>query len=477
MKKILSALLILSIIFTNFTANAQKIGYDFPHKNLLSQAMYVKESNSNSVVFYENAQEKLSISYLTMIMTSIVAIESFPDIDSTYIEYTLEMRDVYRNTLAPDIKLVVGDKLSIHDHLYMMMLPSNVRSATAIAFYYDSLQSYDSSLGEKDENNVDIRATYDVDSPFVKKMNETAIRIGCKNTYFTNPSGLYHAENYSTAEDVAIMIEYAMNLPYFSDIFASSSYISSATSSKENGYKIFHTNPLFSKVDYDGRYYNEYVIGGKTGRNSVAGTSIACVSSDGDYEYITVALNAPTKDDFGNLLDSHGSASDTTRLVYWCFSSISKHAVYEKGALISDVKLKYAWGKNSVQLVASENVVALLPDDILSSHLSIDVNIPDEIEAPVKRDDIIAQANIYYDDTFIGKVDLVAKESIGKSYLLFLLDIILQPQFILTTLVVIIILIVVLLKTSKKRKANSRIKRRKKKSLQKGTNIKGRNTR
>ncbi|MFI3205889.1 MAG: hypothetical protein R3Y33_01460 [Clostridia bacterium] len=427
-------ILICSVSFTA-TASTTSVGFEFPYENLLCESIYVKEVTTDNVIFTQDENIQTDVSSLAMIMTAVVAIENLTDIDNTLVTFTQDVADVYNNTAATAISINVGDQLTILDYLNVFLVCSDVESALQVAFYYNTLQGYISEKTGIDEYSVDLRATDMTDSPFVQKMNETAEKIGCENTYFTNATGYHSDEAYSTAYDMALILEYAMSLPYFNDIVKKSSYTTSATASREDGYKVYLTNPLFSLQQYEGRYYNKYAVGAKTGVNTIAGNCIAVSATDGDYVYIVIALGAALKDEFGNTLDSNGAASDATRLVNWCFTSISKRAVFEESALISEVEIRNAWGQDTVQLVSAENVIALLPDDVLSSHLDIYVDTPDYIEAPVSKGDVIAEASIYYEGRYITSVDVVAKESVGRSQLLSVLEkiifVITLPQFYL----------------------------------------------
>ena len=110
--------------------------------------------------------------------------------------YTAVTRDIDRNSVT--IGASAGDQLSIKDCLYCLLLPSANDAANALAEYVAG------SIND-----------------FALLMNEKAEMLGLKNTHFVNPSGLHDDEQYTTAYDMAKMLQYAMKYPIFYEISSS----------------------------------------------------------------------------------------------------------------------------------------------------------------------------------------------------------------------------------------------------------------
>ncbi len=80
----------------------------------------------------------------------------------------------------------------MRDYLYAMLIPSGNEAANIVA----------NNLGPG------IPA-------FVEKMNAKAQELGMKNTHYANPHGLFDEQQYTTAEDIAILAQYAMKIDTF----------------------------------------------------------------------------------------------------------------------------------------------------------------------------------------------------------------------------------------------------------------------
>ena len=103
---------------------------------------------------------------------------------------------------------------------------------------------------------------------FVQMMNDFAASLGCTNTHFVNPHGLDAEGHYSTARDLALITQHALELPLFSEIVNTVSYTLPATNKSEER-NLLSTNWLINPNFKT--YYCEYASGVKTGSTSGAG--------------------------------------------------------------------------------------------------------------------------------------------------------------------------------------------------------------
>ena len=118
---------------------------------------------------------------------------------------------------------------------------------------------------------------------FIQMMNEKAAALGMKDTEFHNPNGMDVEEegNYSTAYDMALLMQYAMTLPQFREIVATQYYTS------EWGSRWKNSNKLLSNF--------EFCTGGKTGFTNKAGETLVTAAQNGELEYIVVTLAVPDR--------------------------------------------------------------------------------------------------------------------------------------------------------------------------------------
>jgi D-alanyl-D-alanine carboxypeptidase len=159
-----------------------------------ARSAVVMEMETGAVLFEKNPDERLAMASTTKIMTAICAIENRNPGD--VIEITEEMTNVEGSS----IYLKAGERFTLEELLYGLMLESGNDAAVAIA----------------------IAVSGDVPS-FVDLMNQTAHRLGLLNTAFQNPNGLPAEGHYTTARELAVLSAYACKNELFSAIVATKS--------------------------------------------------------------------------------------------------------------------------------------------------------------------------------------------------------------------------------------------------------------
>lgn len=111
------------------------------------------------------------------------------------------------------IYLLEGEKVTLEQVLYGLMLESGNDAAIAIAEYI---------AGSVEE--------------FAVMMNDKAAQLGAENTNFTNPNGLHDKEHVTTAYDMALIAKHAMTLPKFREIVNTVRYIIPETNMQDTRY-------------------------------------------------------------------------------------------------------------------------------------------------------------------------------------------------------------------------------------------------
>lgn len=210
------------------------------------------ELNTGEILFEKQAHEIQSIASITKLMTAIIAIES----NKMDEEAVTSRRAIY--TEGSSIYLEQGEKMTIRDLVYGLMLRSGNDAAVAISEY----------IGGSVEG-------------FVYLMNEKASWLGMTRTNFTNPHGLEDDNHYSTAYDMALLMRYAMNNPQFVEISGTTAY-----RSEKRSYSWFNKNKLLTKL-------YEFCTGGKTGYTRKAGRTLVSSATKNGHHLIAVTLNAP----------------------------------------------------------------------------------------------------------------------------------------------------------------------------------------
>jgi len=242
------------------------------------------DAHTGKVIYEENANEKQYPASITKIMTCLLVLENNNLDDMVEVkEFTLS------ESKATAIGIVQGEKISVRDLLYGLMLPSGNDAAIALAMHVSGSVT-----------------------AFAQLMNEKAAELIMTNTHFVNPHGLHDEEHYTTAMDMAKLAYVAMQNEEFKEIVSTYKYTPAQTNihNEENLWDpdIWkNTNDLVSTV-YDDIYafndkVNGHAIGIKTGHTSAAEYTLvsAAENVDGTQEVIAVVLKGTPN---GRFLDS-----------------------------------------------------------------------------------------------------------------------------------------------------------------------------
>ena len=167
---------------------------DFP---IYSQGAVLMEASTGKVLYGKNENEKLYPASTTKILTAIIALEKYKLTDRVTANNSAVMAipSGYSNAAIQP-----GEALTVEELLQLFL----IHSANEVGYIFAE----------------DISGSID---NFADLMNKKAKEIGCKNTHFTNPSGIHNAEHYSTAYDMALIAQYCMKNETFRNIVSMTS--------------------------------------------------------------------------------------------------------------------------------------------------------------------------------------------------------------------------------------------------------------
>lgn len=231
--------------------------------------MYMTERGTKKAVHEKNADIKAYPASLTKIMTTIVALEHIDDLAAV----TPVDLDTYRKMVAANASMAGfygREAVTYRDLLYGTVLNSGGEAANSLAIH----------VGGSVEK-------------FVQMMNDKAAEIGMKNTRFTNPEGLHHNNQYTTAADMAKLLDYALDNNNFRAIFTKRTFQTTSTADHPKGVLLKST--VLTSLD-NSNQSGFQIIGGKSGTTYEAGQCWATLGVIGDREYITVVMGAPLQD-------------------------------------------------------------------------------------------------------------------------------------------------------------------------------------
>ena len=222
-------------------------------------------TNSN-IIYGKNMHERLAPASLTKILTALVALEYGKLDDIITVTKDVNITE-YGATLCG---LKEGDTLTLNQALHDLLINSANDAANAIAVH----------LGGSLEG-------------FSVLMNETAASLGATNSHFVNAHGLSADDHYTTAYDLYLIFNEAINYELFREIIHMETYSTIYQDSNGNDKKMeFKTTNLFLRGNYNSPN-KVTVIGGKTGTTNNAANCLILLSKDtAGNPYISVILRS-----------------------------------------------------------------------------------------------------------------------------------------------------------------------------------------
>ncbi len=226
-----------------------------------AQAAILMEASTGTILYEKNSHEQLYPASITKIMTGLLAVEN-ASLDETV---TFSHNSVFG---IPSGSSIVGgidenDRYSMEFCLYGLMLLSGNETAMAIAEHVAGTTQ-----------------------AFADMMNQKAADLGCLNTHFANPHGLHDPNHYTSAYDMALIAQAALQNPDIKKFMCTATYDFPPTSKGE----IRYDNRNHHKMMEGGAYEYNGCIGGKTGYTTDAGQTLVTFAERDGMTLICVVL-------------------------------------------------------------------------------------------------------------------------------------------------------------------------------------------
>lgn len=387
MKKIFYSILIFLLILLNFsTVCADDVDNEVDFEDAIevtasnvselpktnSRRYIVYDRISKSMIIGKNEDVKSAMASTTKIMTTIVILEK-ADLNE---KVTVSAKA--GGTGGSRLGLKRGDKASVRDLLYGLMLRSGNDAAVALAEHVGG-----SVKG------------------FAELMNEKAIELGLTNTHFVTPHGLDDANHYTTALELAKLTDYAMDNETFAKIVGTKSttiYINNQSR------QINNTNELLGVLNG--------VVGVKTGFTNNAGRCLVTETKRNNMDIITIVLGADTKKD---------RTKDSVNLIEYTFSKYKMYNLEEqiieefnKWKNINEKRILIIKGKTSnpkLALGAIEKATIPICDN---DKIEYSINALTEIEAPVEQWNVMGKLTVKINGEILENIDIVNVNEVQK---------------------------------------------------------------
>lgn len=231
-----------------------------------SKAMCLFNNETKTFVWQKNETMRLAPASLTKLMTVYLAVRNAPDLKEK-----VSIDGAYRSRVLRFGASIAGfsanEKVSYEDLAYAALLASGAEAAGTLAI-----------------------RTAGTEARFIEEMNQQAADWGMNNTHFQTVEGLDADGQYTTAEDMVIFLEKALQDPRFYRIFTTAAFTTGKTWQHPGGLRL--TSTVLGSI-LPGEEKGFQIIGGKSGTTGKAGLCWATLAVKNETPYILVTLGAP----------------------------------------------------------------------------------------------------------------------------------------------------------------------------------------
>lgn len=368
---------------------------DASELNINARSCIVLDRLSKNILYGKNEFNKVKMASTTKIMTATIIIENCD------LNKTIEVSKKAAGTGGSRLGLKIGDKITIRDLLYGLMLCSGNDAAVALA------ESCSGTIQE-----------------FSNLMNQKAKELGLNNTHFESPHGLDSDNHYTTAYELAILSDYALQNKTFFNIVGTKNYTVTI-----NGYPkiLSNTNELLGNL--------LGVYGIKTGFTNGANRCLVTACKRDDMDIICVVLGCDTK---------KFRTQDSIKLIEYTFKNFEYINIFEKiNEQFEKWKLEnienftiYKGISNDLELKHSDIQTPIIPikkDEIKLININIYSN--NYWNAPIKENTVIGKIAVTVNNNEVISLDILNNNTIeNKSFAVYILEVLRNYSSILNSI-------------------------------------------
>ena len=364
---------LLACQFCLMTAYAKP---DWPSDTgIQATAGIVMDMDSGAVIMAQNSHVGYPPASITKILTALIVLEH------ANLNETVAFSETAVNSVESDsgnkTGVIAGDRLSVEDCLYSLLLVSSNQTANALAEHV---------AGSMDA--------------FVAMMNEKLKELGCEESHFDNPSGLNGDTQYVSALDMAKIAVAAYNNEKLVEISSAVSHKIGPTTNNPEGFTLRNEHRLVITEDETSPFYYPPAVAGKTGYLAAAGNTLVTYAEQDGRRLVSVILKGTPRQYF----------VDCKTLLEFGFSRFTN-------VVIADYESRYVTGDGPIELdgvtykssdlMIEPGRVITLPDNAAFEDAEIELG-PLPAAHP---DNAVAQLTYSYNDRIIGRAFLLAKET------------------------------------------------------------------
>ena len=375
-KKLIILFCLIILLLSNLSFTFAKTN----EPNLTAKSAILLDRKTGKILYNKNENERMYPASTTKILTAILTLENCNLNDVITIDHDITSTIPYGYTI---VELQIGEQFTVEQLLQILL----VHSANDVA----------NLLAEHIGGSVE---------GFADMMNKKLKELGLSNTHFTNPSGIHDDNHYTTAKDLASIMEYCIKNKEFVRLSSMPSCNIPATNKHQA--RIYESTDRLI-VPNDSKNYYPYLICGKTGYTDPAGECLVSYAHKDDLELICVVLGGETID------NTPTRYSETKTLYEYGYDNFSVRKIVDSNDFVEQIKVENgSLSTRDLYLLANTSISALLPNSESKDSIETVINLNDNIKAPINQGDILGTVS-YKIDGKEYKTELIA----SHSYLLY----------------------------------------------------------
>lgn len=353
-----------------------------------AKGVFVYETETDTVLYGYNPDKQLAPGGLVQILNALVVLENCS------LDDVVTVSTHYINQLVPlgvrHKSLRNGEEITVRDLMYCMMLESANDAAVVLAQHV---------AGDP--------------ASFITMMNERAADLGCTDTVIKTVSGLDSNGQYTTARDMARILNAAMAQEDFRTITGTAKYTVPATNMSDA--RELTTLNYMMDDSVVGKFYDSRITGGKASyTSSKAGATIAFTAEDDDLSVICVIIGATRRYADDGSMARYGNFEEAKDLLKYCFENFRVSRMLYKGQ--SMLQMDVEGGVNDVVAVNKSNLDIVLPKDAGINDLRFEYEIPGgKLTAPLKAGQKITDMRLWYKGRCVGETVLYAQNAVASA--------------------------------------------------------------
>lgn len=335
---------------------------------LAATGYILQDSRSGHIIAQKNVDKRLEPASLTKIMTAYAVFYELQTGSISLSDQTKVSEKAWRSE-GSRMFIEVGKMVSVEELLMGLIVQSGNDASVALAEYVAGSET-----------------------SFADLMNEHVRNLGMTDTHFINSTGLPHAENYTTARDMARLAGAIIrDFPDYYPWFAIKKY-------KYNGIEQYNRNKLLWRDDR--------VTGLKTGHTESAGYCLVASAQEGEMNLISVVMGTKSE---------KARADESRKLLGYGFRFFESHQLFAANTSIKDMRIWKGETEN-LPLGLAEPLYVTVPRGRYKN-LDASMSVNQTVEAPVQKGEVLGTVQVKLGEELISERPLVALQDVKQGSL------------------------------------------------------------